>query len=198
MKIYDISRNLQDAPVYKGDERPEITQVKSVYKEKDLCSLSRIIMSSHSGTHADAFSHFLKFSKNIDEMDLDLFYGPAKSVTFPEGLLKKEDLENKLDSARRLLIRANGKAHLSKSAAEFLAFRKIKLVATDALSIAPADNEAEIHKILFSAEIAVIENVVLDNVPDGEYILSAFPLKIKNCDGAPVRAALITADGKMR
>ncbi|MDR1941986.1 MAG: cyclase family protein [Endomicrobium sp.] len=191
MKIYDISRTLQEAPLYKGDEPPEITQIKSVYKEKDLYSLSKITMFSHSGTHADAFSHFLKFAQNIDEMDLDLFYGPAKVITFNEGILKKEDLKDKLNNVQRLIIRGNGKSFLSKDGAQFLSSKKVKLIVTDALSVAASDNEAEIHKILFSAGIGAVENAVLDAVSDGDYILSAFPVKIKGCDGAPARAVLI-------
>jgi len=191
MKIIDVSRNLQESPVYKGDEPPEISQIKSVYKPKDLYSLSKIAMSSHSGTHADAFSHFLKFSKSIDEMDLNLFYGKALVKTFKEGLIGAKDVENFNSSGERLVIRGQGKSFLSKEAAQVLAGKKIKLAATDALSIAGKDNEAEVHKILFGAGIAVIENLDLSNAADGEYKIAAFPIKIKNCDGAPVRAVLI-------
>ena len=62
---------------------------------------------------------------------------------------------------------------------------------TDAVSVAPADNERSIHELLAGGEVAVIENVVLDDVEDGDYLLFAFPVKYGGCDGAPVRAVLI-------
>jgi len=41
--------------------------------------------------------------------------------------------------------------------------------------------------------IAVLEGLVLADIPEGKYILSALPLKIPGSDGSPVRAVLIDA-----
>jgi len=38
--------------------------------------------------------------------------------------------------------------------------------------------------------MAILEGVVLKDVPDGRYNLIALPLKIKNADASPVRAIL--------
>ena len=59
------------------------------------------------------------------------------------------------------------------------------------LSVAPDDNERNIHELLMGGNVAVIENAVLDGVEDGDYLLFAFPVKYGGCDGAPVRAVLI-------
>ena len=38
--------------------------------------------------------------------------------------------------------------------------------------------------------MAILEGIVLDDVPDGDYELIALPLKIAGCDASPVRAVL--------
>ncbi|MEG1849993.1 MAG: cyclase, partial [Oscillospiraceae bacterium] len=75
--------------------------------------------------------------------------------------------------------------------ARYLVEMKLVTVVTDAWSVAPLDNEAEIHGILFGGGLAVVESVCLDGVADGDYTLCAFPIKLGGCDGAPVRAVLL-------
>ena len=45
--------------------------------------------------------------------------------------------------------------------------------------------------ILLSAEVALLEGIVLENVKEGSYFLSAAPLNLGGCDGAPCRAYLL-------
>ena len=45
--------------------------------------------------------------------------------------------------------------------------------------------------ILMEGGAAIVENAVLSGVPDGDYLIFAFPVKYGGCDGAPVRAVLI-------
>jgi arylformamidase len=148
------------------------------------------------GTHADATRHFLMESDiGIDRMELPPYYGPCRVVTVPgSALITKKDLEGRIDGCERLVIHGGGLSYLAKDAAEYIVEKGVKTIVTDAWSIAPLDNEAEIHSIVLKPGLAVVENVVLDGVADGEYILCAFPIKIGGCDGAPVRAVLI-ADG---
>lgn len=39
--------------------------------------------------------------------------------------------------------------------------------------------------------IPVLEGLLLDGIADGNYLLSALPLKLADADGAPVRAVLM-------
>jgi arylformamidase len=43
--------------------------------------------------------------------------------------------------------------------------------------------------------MAILEGIVLDDVPDGDYELIALPLKLQGMDASPVRAILRTLDG---
>jgi len=188
MKIYDISRTMQDAPVYPGDQVPQITETGVPGHVRS----STILAGSHSGTHADAFSHFLADGQTIDAMPLENYCGPCRVLTVPgEELVKLDDLRGRLGGAERLAIRSGGAAFLCEEAAEYIAGCGIKALVTDSVSVGPADNEASIHVTLMQSGVAIIENAVLDGVPDGDYLLFAFPVKYGGCDGAPVRAVLL-------
>ncbi|OQA16357.1 MAG: Kynurenine formamidase [Firmicutes bacterium ADurb.Bin356] len=192
MKLIDITRTVQEAPIYPGAAPTAIDRVSDMNKGA-VYNFSLINTNSHAGTHADAYCHFLKESTvGMDEMPLALYYGPCKVVSVPaDTLITKDILLGKIESAERLVIHGGGQSYLSKCGADYIAACGIKTVVTDAWSVAPLDNEAQIHEILLSAGIAVVENVILDGVADGDYTLCAFPTKFGGCDGAPVRAVLI-------
>lgn len=84
----------------------------------------------------------------------------------------------------------NGKTYLSHSAAIVLAQSRVVLVGTDAESIAPPFDEVKTHLELGRADIAVLENLNLSGVADGEYDLCAFPIKLGGVEAAPCRAIL--------
>jgi len=191
MKLIDITRTVQQSPVYPGSQPPVIKRLMDM-DNGDMYNHSMITMDSHAGTHCDAFSHFLQGKACIDEMALTHYYGPCSVITIPaEAPVTRELLGGKIEHTERLVLHTGGAGYLTKCGAEYLVECGVFTVVTDALSISPLDNEAELHKILLGAGIAVIENAVLDGVPDGDYILSAFPIKLGGCDGAPVRAILV-------
>ncbi len=192
MKLIDITRDYTKAPLYPGSKLPEIKRVCDMSKG-DMYNASSIVTTSHIGTHADAFCHFLKDSNiSIEKMKLEHYYGRCIVMSFkPDTPIELSDVEGKLKNVERLVIHSGGFSYLTKQAAEYIANSDVITIVTDAWSVAPLDNEPEIHEIILGNDIAVIENVVLDDVEDGEYILSAFPVKYDGCDGAPVRAVLI-------
>lgn len=193
MKLIDISRCAQEAPIYPGSS-PILTERICDMKKGDPYSSSIITTGSHMGTHADASNHFLKDSTvGIDQMDLSHYFGPCRVLTVPEAaMITRETLEGRIDNCKRLVIHGGGKSYLTKDAADYIVKKGILTIVTDALSIASPDMEAEIHTIVLTPGLAVVENVILDGVEDGDYILSAFPIKFGGCDGAPVRAVLIS------
>ena len=192
MKIIDISRIVQDAPLYPGSS-PVIVEKISDMQKGAHANVSKITAGSHIGTHADSFNHFLKESAaGIDKMELTHYYGSCRVVTVPEKtMITQEILEGKIDSCERLIIHSNELSYLTKEAAQYIIDKAVITIVTDAMSIAPPDNEAEIHELILGSGIAVVENVDLSGVEDGDYTLCAFPIKYGDCDGAPVRAVLI-------
>jgi len=191
MKLIDISRGAQEAPIYPGSQPIRVERIYDVNKG-DPFSVSMITTGSHMGTHADAYTHFLRDSAGIEQMDLSRYYGPCRVLTVPEAaLISRKTLEGRIDNCERLVIHGGGKSYLAKDAADYILEKGIMTVVTDAWSVAPLDNEVEIHTAMMTAGVAVVENVILDGVEDGDYTLSAFPIKYAGCDGAPVRAVLI-------
>ena len=191
MKIIDITRTMQDAPLYPGTPEPEILKLTDA--GNNGYNSSMVNAESHTGTHADAFSHYpVDNGLTIDEMPLENYCGPCRVISVAaDGLITLDDIRERIAGAERLVIHGGGQAFLCEQAAEYIASCGVKLLVTDALSVAPLDNEASIHITLFQAGVAVVENAVLDGVEDGEYLIFAFPAKYGGCDGAPVRAVLI-------
>lgn len=191
MKYYDITRELLSSPVYPGDREPELEKVFDMHGGADfnLCSLS---CSLHAGTHCDAFLHFCRDGQDIASMSLDHFIGPCLVLSVPENsLVTEDDLRDRLpEGTTRLLLKSGGTSFLAPSGAAVLLRRGILTLGTDASSVAPPDNEAGIHVPLLSGGVALIESLWLEKVPDGEYFLSAAPLKICGAEGAPCRAVL--------
>ncbi len=192
MKIFDITRIHQEAPLYPGSAEPIIDRVYNM-EDGAPFNASMITTGSHIGTHADAYCHFLKDNgTTIDMMELWRYYGKCRVISFKENhMITKEELVGKLQGAERLVIHGGGYSYLTVEAAQYIVECEVVAVITDGWSIAPLDNEAPIHEIILGGKLAVVENVVLDNIADGDYIISAFPIKYGGCDGAPVRAVLI-------
>ena len=65
------------------------------------------------------------------------------------------------------------------------------LVGLDTASIDPADShDLPSHQAVRQRGLRVLENLVLDEVPEGDYELIALPLKLMQAEASPVRAVL--------
>ncbi len=74
---------------------------------------------------------------------------------------------------------------------ERLADLGVRLIGIDTASIDPADSKAlPSHQVIRRRGLRVLENLVLDDVPEGDYELIALPLKLTSADASPVRAVL--------
>ena len=193
MKIYDISQEVFSCAVYPGDPKPEKQALYST-GEGDLYNLTSFAMCAHNGTHVDAPFHFLHNGKSVGQMELAHFVGDCY-VTRHEGDVTAADAEEilkKADGAERILIAGN--ATVSAEAAEVFASGRIKLLGNEGQTIGPEDAPMQVHLILLRREIALLEGIVLNEVPEGRYFLSAAPLNLGGADGAPCRAYLIQED----
>ena len=190
MKIYDISQEVFSCAVYPGDPVPE-KQVIYATAKGDLYNLSSFAMCAHNGTHIDAPFHFLHNGKTVDQMDLTHFVGDCY-VARHEGDVTAEDARDILRRAngvQRILI--GGKATVTAESAEVFASSGIKLLGNEGQTVGPEDAPMQAHLILLRREVALLEGIVLTDVPEGHYFLSAAPLNLGGCDGAPCRACLI-------
>lgn len=146
---------------------------------------------THTGTHIDAPLHYDEEGDDITSLKPSCFCGKCTVVSI-NGILTGEDMERLLPHCnKRLILHGSGKAFLSVSAARVIADSKLRLIGTDAMSIAPPFDEDMPHLELARAGIAVLEGLFLEGVEDGEYTLSALPLKMKGLEASPCRAVLM-------
>ena len=190
MKIYDISQEVFSCAIYPGDPQPE-KQVLYATGAGDLYNLTSFTMCAHNGTHVDAPFHFVHNGKTVDQMDLSHFVGDC-FVAGQEGDVTAgdaEDILKKAKGAERILIAGN--ATVTAEAAEVFAAGGIKLLGNEEQTVGPEDAPMQVHLILLRAGMALLEGIVLQDVPEGRYFLSAAPLNLGGADGAPCRAYLI-------
>ena len=193
MKIYDISQEIFSCAVYPGDPKPE-KQTLCATASGDLYNLTAFFMCAHNGTHIDAPFHFLHNGKTVDRIELDVFVG-ACFVARHEGDVTGENARKilaKAKGAERILIA--GPATVTAEAAEVFATAGIKLLGNESQTVGPAESPMQVHLILLGRGVALLEGVVLDDIPEGHYFLSAAPLNLAGADGAPCRAYLIKTE----
>lgn len=190
MKIYDISQEVFSCSVYPGDPKPERQVLRST-ASGDLYNLSAFYMGAHNGTHIDAPFHFLHHGKTVEQMDLNIFVGGCY-VARHEGDVSHGDAKAILARAagsERILIAGN--AVVTAEAAGVFAQAGICLLGNEGQSVGPEDAPMQVHLLLLRRGIALLEGIVLKNIPEGHYFLSAAPLNLAGGDGAPCRAYLI-------
>jgi arylformamidase len=159
-----------------------------------LYNLTAFSMCAHNGTHIDAPFHFIEDGKTVDQLGLVPFVGDCY-VARHTGAVTGTDAEailSKANGAPRILIA--GKATVTAEAAQVFATAGILLLGNESQTVGPENAPMQVHLILLGVGIVLLEGVVLTNVPEGKYFLSAAPLNLAGSDGAPCRAFLIGED----
>ena len=199
----DISQPLDKKIAGWPGDTPFSYEVNWSKEETGSVNVGKITMSIHTGTHIDAPFHFDSDGKKVIDLDLDLYIGRTKVVHIPAnksiGINELSDVD--LKGVTRLLIRTEAWQdrsvfpetipYIEPSLAPYLAKLGIRLLGIDLPSVDPLDSkELAAHHELAYHEIHILEGVVLDKIPSGDYELIAAPLPLVEADGSPVRALL--------
>lgn len=206
MRLRDVSITLStDTPEWPGDT-PFACGWTSTTSSGASVNLSSISGSPHVGTHADAPLHVRDGWPGSHELPLEAFYGPAIVVDVSEvkgevSFAMIEPMLSRSDTQRLILKTGCTVATgtfpgdwptLSESCARALLGRGLKLLGVDAPSVDQRDSQSlAVHKMLFSGNAFIIENLDLRRTPAGDYDIIAFPVKMMSLDAAPVRAVLL-------
>jgi arylformamidase len=193
MKIYDISQEVFSCVVFPGDPKPE-RKIMSSTAAGDLYNLTALSMCAHNGTHLDAPFHFLGEGKTVDQLPLETFVGESY-VARHEGDVTAADAQailKKANGIQRILLA--GRLTVTAEAAQVLADSGILLLGNESQTVGPENAPMQVHLILLGKGIVLLEGIVLKNVPEGRYFLSAAPLNLGGADGAPCRAYLIQTE----
>lgn len=204
MKIHDISLKIEKDMMKYPSLREVVHTFDRDYSKGDDMALSSISMQMHLGTHLDSPYHYVEGGKRIDEIPLECFCGEVQVVESREREIKLEAILSKEIRHDKLLLKTpfskdlndknvNGiHSYFSKDVADYLANSKINLIGIDSFSIdRSGDKEKYNHKRILGANKIVLEGINLYHIVEGSYYLYAFPMNIKNAEGAPCRAVLI-------
>ena len=203
-QLWDISPAIHPAaPVFPGDTPYSQEWVASIGPGCPV-NVSAIHLSPHVGAHADAPLHYDPQGAAIGLVDLNAFLGPCR-VIHAIGcgpLIEWQHIEHAINASlpQRVLVRTYQQAptgwdpDLAAYAPETvqkLADLGVQLIGIDTASIDPASSKTlDSHMVIRQRNLRVLENLVLDDVAEGDYELIALPLKLTEADASPVRAIL--------
>lgn len=202
-RLWDISPLVApDAPIFPGDEPYALRWTARLSPDCPV-NLSALTMSPHVGAHADAPLHYANGVASAAEVDLHAYLGPCR-VIHAIGcgpLIHIEHLAHAAaDMPERVLVRCMQRADTvwnpdftayAPETVAWLAERGVRLIGLDTPSVDPASSKTlDSHQQLLRLNLRVLENLVLDEVPEGDYELIALPLKLAGACASPVRAVL--------
>ena len=202
--LWDISPPVHaGAPVFPGDTAYAQQWVASIGPGCPV-NVSAITLSPHVGAHADAPLHYDPQGLPIGEVPLETFICRCRVVhAIGVGpLIRPEHLAHALqDLPPRLLVRCYERMPQTRFDEQLPAFAPdtierladlgVRLIGIDSASIDPADSKTlDSHQVIRRRGLRVLENLLLDEVPEGDYELIALPLKLSTADASPVRAVL--------
>ena len=197
MAFHDITRAFDgDMMVYPGDPAISVKQ-----KEEKGCRVSALSLSTHSGTHLDAPSHYISSGITVDRIPFETLMGEARVIDLSAnfGSIGRYDLEGKVKGAKRVLLKTSfsGKRsftdnypHLTNEAAEYLLNEGVIFIGIDTPSIESFGGNGSVHTRLLSNNVICAELLDLSFVTAGVYNMIALPLRLKGLDGAPARIIL--------
>lgn len=203
-RLWDISQPLRNGmPTWPGDTPFEGRRVWAM-SEATPVNVGAYSTSVHAGTHADAPIHYDSQGVGAEAFDLATYLGPCRLIDLRGSGERVEaaHLDGVLDGAPpRLLIRTYDQfphaawdsafTAVSSEAIDRMAGAGIRLVGIDSASLDPETSKTmDAHQAIARHGMAILEGLVLDAPPPGDYELIALPLKLAGLDAAPVRAVL--------
>ena len=205
--IYDITPPVTASlAVWPGDTPPS-REVLCDLKRGDSVTLSTLRATVHLGAHADAPSHYGLAAPAIDERALEYYLGPCQVMRVNvsrNSRVSLNDLVGPIQAPRVLLVTGTFPdptvfnedfAALAPQLVDALHDRGVILVGIDTPSVDLfSSKDLPTHNQFLQHNMAILEGLALDGVPDGIYELIALPLKLVGYDASPVRAILRKLD----
>lgn len=189
-------------PVWPGDTS---FSAKATWEIGGGCPVrvSSITLSTHTGAHCDAPSHYDPAGVPIDAVALAPYIGACRVIDCV-GVARVEPrhvVESLSGVPPRVLLRTYATAPQQHWDAAFacvaadtvalLAQHGVVLIGIDTPSLDPQESKTmDAHHAVRTHGMAILEGVVLDDVASGDYELIALPLKLQGMDASPVRAIL--------
>jgi len=201
--IYDISPPItENLAVWPGDT-PASREVLLDMARGENLTLSTLRATVHLGAHADAPSHYGENAPSIESRNLDLYLGRCQVIpanVSPGERVAMSMLGGEITETRVLIATGTFPdpqqfqedfAGLEPDLVDTLHAKGVKLIGIDTPSVDLfSSKDLPSHQRFLANDMAILEGLVLDGVPPGQYELIALPLKLCGFDASPVRAIL--------
>ncbi len=203
-RLWDITQTLRPGlPVWPGDTAYQAERTWTLSPDCPV-NVSRVTMSTHTGTHADAPLHYDATGVGAQGLDLAPYLGPCRVIDArgARGRIRPQDVAEALHGVPpRVLFRTfetfphetwrSDFTAVSAELVDVLADLGVALIGSDAPSMDPETAKVlDAHLAIRRRGLAILEGLVLDAVPPGDYELIALPLPLQDLDASPVRAVL--------
>ena len=226
MQIIDLSQDIYEGmKVYPGHlktvqfEHATHEETAPRFEGGFSFQTTGFILNDNGPTHVDSFSHLdpAPGAETIDQMSLDLFYGPAVCLDVtgfaPQTDITADDLDrieaespvqvqrgdivlfhtatwNRYVGDKRYLTDFPG---LGESAAEWIVQRGVKTFGVDSPTPDnPTSRTYPVHMMCRREHITHYENLAnLDQVVNRRFTFAGFPLKVRGAHGGPTRAVAL-------
>jgi arylformamidase len=203
-RLWDISPPVHaGSPVFPGDT-PYQQQWGATLGPGCPVNVGVLTLSPHVGAHADAPLHYSPDGAAVGALSLEPYLGRCRVIhAIGVGpLVEWAHLAHALhDLPPRVLVRTyqrmpqghfdDALPAFASATVERLADAGVQLIGIDSASIDPAaSKDLPSHQVIRRRHLRVLENLLLDDVPEGDYELIALPLKLTTADASPVRAIL--------
>ncbi|ARI75965.1 arylformamidase [Halobacillus mangrovi] len=203
MKLIDISMHLNNqTPEWPGDEPFHYKLTMSI-EETESVNIGQFTASNHTGTHIDAPFHYDNEGLKVADLPPERFIGEALVINMEnKKVIRKKDLQSfQFNGVTKVLFRTKSWEDrkqfpqsytvIGEDVAEFLYDKGIDLIGVDTPSVDPeTSKDLPAHHSLYKHDLLILEGLQMDHVAPGAYELMAFPLKMDEADGSPVRAIL--------
>lgn len=199
----DISQPLQNGHAQWPGDTPFDYEVALTKEATGSVNIGKLTTSTHMGTHIDAPFHFDNEGQTVEQLPLDVYIGKARviEVDGARQIGKKEMAAVDLQGVERVLLKTRKRADLTVFPADFMTLKAevapylqaqgVRLIGVDVPSVdAETSKTLDAHHALHAQGIYILENIVLDEVEEGDYELIALPLKLVGADASPVRAVI--------
>jgi len=203
-RLWDISPPVHaGSPVFPGDAAYRQEWAATIGPGCPV-NVATLHLSPHAGAHADAPLHYDPQGAAAGALDLEPYLGRCRVIHAigVRPLVLWQHLEHAgAGLPPRVLVRSCERMPIDRWDPDLTAFAAatierladlgVRLVGIDSASIDPAHSKTlDSHQVIRRRGLRVLENLVLDDVAEGDYELIALPLKLTTADASPVRAIL--------
>jgi arylformamidase len=208
--VHDITQIIRpEMPVYPGEPAPEFQPYFRIGKDK--VNVTKLVLSSHTGTHVDAPVHFIPGANGIDAVPLDRYIGEALTIDVSDRGpgISASDLEQHSSEVKAgdIVLLYTGTSnrqssttqvqtdfsYLEPSGAQWIVDQGVKCVGIDSFSMENYGFKKGLsHEKLLSNGVGIIEglNSELQQFVGKRAFLVCLPLPLNGIDGSPARAVL--------